>query len=357
MTPSKRDLITAFDPNSSSAKESLFGLPFELEHSEVVILPVPWEATVSYGGGTSKGPEAILNASSQVDLHLWDVVDSWKLGVFMEHISSDLFEESRQIKRKVQNVISLLLEGEMVVDDNLLQEINTGCKKMVEWVTFRSEHFLDKSKIVGIVGGEHSSALGLINALSSRIGSFGILQIDAHADLRKSYQGFKYSHASVMYQAQKLSNVERIVQVGLRDYCNEEWQLIENSKGRIVPFEYARIMESRFGGVNFKKTVEQIISKLPDKVYISFDIDGLEPSLCPNTGTPVPGGLNFDEARYLVKQVALSGKQIIGFDLSETGTSQKKEDEWDANVAARILYLLVAFTGVSQGLLNYDVEG
>jgi len=165
---------------------------------------------------------------------------------------------------------------------------------------------------------------------------FGILQIDAHMDLREAYEGFKYSHASVFYNVIQLPSVSKLVQVGIRDFCDAEHELSQNDS-RIETHTMGMIREKKFEGTSWGTYVDQLIAALPEKVYISFDIDGLDPSFCPNTGTPVPGGLQFHEATYLIKKIVTSGKKIIGFDLSEVAGLG---NEWDGNVGARILYKL-----------------
>jgi agmatinase len=183
--------------------------------------------------------------------------------------------------------------------------------------------------------------------LAEREDSFGILQIDAHCDLRKAYEGFTYSHASIFYNVmEEIPKVEKLVQVGIRDYCEEEINYIQNSKGRIVTFFDQDINESLFVGSSFHQICQNIIEKLPEKVYISFDIDGLWPNLCPNTGTPVAGGLSLPQAFYLLKQLVKSGRKIIGFDVCEVGSAT----EWDGNVGARVVYKIANLMGLSNGL-------
>jgi len=177
--------------------------------------------------------------------------------------------------------------------------------------------------------------LGYLKALAQTHESFGILQIDAHMDLREAYEGFTYSHASIFYNALKLPQVEQLVQVGIRDFCDEELNLVNNSDGRVKVFYDHDIKDSAFNGIQWDSYCEEIIDELPDKVYLSFDIDGLDPKLCPNTGTPVPGGLSFREAIYLIKKVVESGRTIIGADLCEVAG---QGHSWDGNVGARILY-------------------
>jgi agmatinase len=199
---------------------------------------------------------------------------------------------------------------------------------------------IQDGKKVCVLGGEHSTPLGLIEAMGDNYESFGILQIDAHADLRDAYEGFEQSHASIMFNALKIENLTHLVQVGIRDLCEDEVQVI-NEDDRITTFYDWDMKSEQFQGVSWHKICEEIINKLPQNVFISFDIDGLLPSLCPNTGTPVPGGLSFEQATYLLQMLADSKKNIIGFDLNEVAPGA---DEINVIVGARILMELLLCT-------------
>ena len=178
----------------------------------------------------------------------------------------------------------------------------------------------------------------LLKAIAEKHGDFGILQIDAHCDLRKAYENFKYSHASIMYNAlEEITQITKLVQVGIRDYSEMEFDYIKNSNERVITFFDKDIKEKIFEGAPWKQITDEIVNKLPQKVYISFDIDGLDPKLCPNTGTPVQGGFETEQIFYLFKKVLQSGRQLIGFDLNEVGIST---NEWDENVGARVLFKL-----------------
>ena len=166
----------------------------------------------------------------------------------------------------------------------------------------------------------------------------GILQIDAHADFRKAYEGFTYSHASIMYNVLDRVNVERLVQVGIRDYCEEEFNRIELGDLHVKCFFDQHLKEEQFQGKTWHQQCEEIVSHLPSKVYLSVDIDGLRPEFCPSTGTPVPGGLDTDQLFYLFKMVKESGKEVLGADLVEVAPGPT---EWDANVGARVLWRMV----------------
>jgi agmatinase len=183
-----------------------------------------------------------------------------------------------------------------------------------------------------------------MHALADQHEEFGILQIDAHADLREAYEGFTYSHASIMYNALKLKQVKRLVQVGIRDIAESEVELVRSSNGRIITFYDTMLKDALYKGASWKKQCKKIIAQLPQKVYISFDIDGLDPKLCPGTGTPVPGGLEFEEALYLIRALVNGGHKIIGFDLCEVAPGNS---QWNGNVGARLLYKLCNLMYVS----------
>ena len=149
-----------------------------------------------------------------------------------------------------------------------------------------------------------------------------------------------------MFNALKIKNVSKLVQVGIRDYCQAEYDIIKNSNGRVETFFDRDIRHRQYEGESWKQICTDIISRLPDQVYISFDIDGLDPKLCPNTGTPVAGGFEFEQAVYLLQKLAESGKKIIGFDINEVAPG---ETEWDANVGARLLFRMANLMARSNG--------
>lgn len=329
-----------FDPNGPGIPGHVFGLAFNYDDSEIIIIPVPWDVTVSYKEGTHNGPEVILQASSQVDLYLNGKQDSWKKGIYMMPIDSDISELNSEMRTKATDYIKTFEEGREISEKKeILNQINQSCRDLNLWVEETCDKVISDGKYPVILGGDHSTPLGYIKALSKNY-TFGILQIDAHADLRVAYEGFEYSHASIMHNALQNKGVNGLVQVGVRDLCEEEFDRIRHDD-TIHTFFDEEVKGEIFRGGNWADIVERIISLLPDNVYFSFDIDGLDPSLCPNTGTPVPGGLSFEMASYLIKQLSNSGKQIIGFDLCEVAPG--KNGDWDGNVGARLLYQMISY--------------
>ena len=335
--------LSDYDPNSvGNPDNNIFGLPTTEEDARLVILPVPWEVTVSYNAGTARAPEHVLNASLQVDLFDPDIPDAWKQGFYMRPVDKKVLTKSDYLRKEAELYINYISHAEIVADNKFmcksLKEINAGSLFLNTWVYDQTRELLAKGKLVGLLGGDHSTPFGYIKAIAEHYPDFAILQIDAHCDLRESYEGFVYSHASIMYNVLKeIGEVKKLVQVGIRDFCDEELDFIHKSEGRIVTFFDKIIKERQYEGETFKQIVDDIVSHLPAHIFISFDIDGLDPKLCPHTGTPVPGGLETEQVFYLLKKIHQAGKKVIGFDLNETGVST---NEWDENVSARILYKL-----------------
>lgn len=335
--------LSHFDPNAASnPNNNVFGLPFTEEEARLVILPVPWEVTVSNTAGTARAADHIFKASMQVDLFDPDTKDAWKQGLFMRPPDRKILLKSDYLRKEAELYIDYISKGEILEKNAFmcksLKEINEGSVFLNNWVYEQTLALMQRNKLVALLGGDHSTSLGFFKAIAEQHGEFGMLQIDAHCDLRESYEYFTYSHASVMYNAlTEIPALTRLVQVGVRDYCQEEWEYICNSNYRVITYFDRDIKDRLYDGQTWKQVVDEIVSHLPDKVLLSFDIDGLDPKLCPNTGTPVMGGFDFEQIYYLLKKTIQSGRQFIGFDLSEIGID---EQEWDANVGSHILWKL-----------------
>ncbi|MEP6926411.1 MAG: agmatinase family protein [Ginsengibacter sp.] len=335
--------LSNFNPNSvGNPNNNIFGLPFKEEDAALILLPVPWEVTVSYTAGTARAAEHICKASLQVDLIDIDIKDGWKQGFYMRDIDKKILLKSDYLRKEAELLINYIAQGEDVDDNKFmcktLKEVNAGSLFLNNWVYEQTKELLDKNKLVGLIGGDHSTPLGFFKAIAEKYGDYGILQIDAHCDLREAYESFKYSHASIMYNAlAEIPQLTRVVQVGVRDYSPAEYDYINNSNKRVITYFDKDIKERIFEGASWKQIADEIVNNLPQKVYISFDIDGLDPKLCPHTGTPVQGGFETEQIFYLFKKVLQSGRQLIGFDLNEVGISP---NEWDENVGARVLFKL-----------------
>ncbi len=345
----------SFDPNAAALEDSgIFGLNSSFEDSKLVFLPVPWEATTSYGGGTSKGPKAILEASRQVDLFDLEILNPYEAGFYLLPESSSVKNWNKKAKQEALKIIER--GGEIGKNKKLkesLDKVNYLGAKLNDFVFTETQKLLKKKKYVGIVGGDHSVPWGALKAIAEKHPSFGILHFDAHSDTRIAFEGFTWSHASIMYNVlENIPQVKKLVQVGIRDFCEQEFQYCKEQKSRVSVFFDEDLSRARFEGTPWSDTVQKILAPLPKEVWISFDIDGLDPRFCPHTGTPVPGGLDFNEAVFVISSLVRSGRKIIGFDLNEVSPSSDKDDSWDANVGARLLYKLSAWMLASQGALK-----
>lgn len=302
----------SFDPNAPAASDAFFGLP---EHPEpaIEIIPVPYEGTVSYRGGTARGPDAIREASLQVDLLDQHFGGVWRAGI---------------------------LESEPISGFDGLEPDDAG-EVIRAKLRERVARTIEAGRIPAVLGGEHSVSLGAIEAAAAVTPSLGVIQLDAHMDLRRAYEGHRYSHASVMLNAvEACHTLTRLVQIGVRDFCEEELEFARASEGRVSAVFDADLWNMTDQGRSVRALFDEVAASMPEHVYLSFDIDGLDPALCPNTGTPVPGGPSFNQACALLQAIAESGRRVIGFDLVEVAPGVEG-DEWDANVGARMLYKLM----------------
>ncbi len=327
--------------NGVGIKGELFGVAPSLEAAEMILIPVSWDLTTSFHSGTVNGAQAIKDISYQLDLFNPDFPNLVPTDMMMADFNPDLLALNQTLKPQANAIVAHSESDAELTPEilALLETVNQGCQTMVDWVYAESQRWIESDRLLALVGGDHSTSYGLVKALSEVIeDGFGILQIDAHMDLRDTYQGFKYSHASIMKNCLDLSPVSRLVQVGIRDYCEDEYQRMKSSHGRIKTFFDSEIQDHLHEGKSWESLCKKIVNALPDKVYISMDIDGLDPALCPHTGTPVPGGLSFSQLSFLLRQLVKSKRQIIGCDLVEVSPDSAKQ--WDENVGARVLHLL-----------------
>ncbi len=235
-----------------------------------------------------------------MDLFDPDVKDGWKSGFYMKPIDRKVLLKSDYLRKEAELYIDYISKGDDVLANKFmcksLKEINEGSIVLNGWVYDQTKALLQKGKLVGLIGGDHSTPLGFLKAIAEQEGYFAILQIDAHCDLRVFYEDFKYSHASIMHNAlSEIPQLKKLVQVGVRDYSEDENQYVLNNPDRITTYFDKDIKERQFEGATWKTIVDEIVETLPEKVYISFDVDGLDPKLCPNTGTPVAGGFEAEQ--------------------------------------------------------------
>lgn len=344
----REEILETFDPSGVSLDNgNLLGFPFDYDTANLILLGVPWEVTVSYGAGTAAGPQRILEASRQLDIFDLDNPDGWKQGIFMMEIPADLRKKSDALRKDAARLIEHLEQGGRVEDVPELVEvrdrINQESEAVNRWLREQAQTAMQQGKRVAVIGGDHSVPLGYLQALAQQYSQYGILHIDAHADLREAYEGFEFSHASIMFNALKIPQISKLVQVGIRDLCKDEVDLIEGSQGRVSTHYDSILKQKQYAGTSWIELCKQIVAELPQQVYISFDVDGLDPKLCPNTGTPVPGGLELEQAFCLFREVVNSGREIIGFDVVEVGDA-----EWDGNVGARTVYKLCNLMALSE---------
>jgi agmatinase len=340
--------LTNFNPSGiAEINGNLLGLPFDYDSANLIVFAVPWEVTVSYGAGTANAPQRILDASLQIDLFDFDHPEGWKQGIYLVEIPQDILEKNYYYRQEAAKIIERQAQGKPLTDTPdltpILNSINQAGADVNQWLFTQCQAAINQGKKVAVIGGDHSSPLGCFQALAEKYSDFGILHIDAHADLRDAYEGFEFSHASIMFNAIKIPQITKLVQIGLRDICQDEVDIINQSNQRIVAYYDAAIKQQLYSGKNWLDLSREIINHLPENVHISFDVDGLDPKLCPNTGTPVPGGLELEQVYFLFRELVNSGRKIIGFDVCEVGDA-----EWDGNVGARIVYKLANLLDLSQ---------
>jgi agmatinase len=296
-----------FDPDAAAhADAGIFGLDTTADTAGIVLIPVPFDATTSYRQGASRGPEAIFAASSQVDLYDIDTGRPYEAGIFMLPTPEKIVDLNTEARRHVDSH----RQGDL--REAALARVNAIGTEVNAWVYAETRKIIRQGRIAGLVGGDHATPFGCIKAHVEAFADVGILHIDAHADLRVAYEGFVWSHASIMHNVLTHTPVKKIVQVGIRDFAQSEYDRIRDSGGRIVTFFDRDLADRQFEGKPFAETIRDIVAELPEEVYVSFDIDGLDPVLCPH---------------------------IVGFDLTEVAPGPPG-DEWDGNVGARVLYKL-----------------
>ncbi len=349
-----------FDPDAAAQPGTgIFGLPFTREQSRIVVVPVPFDATTSYGNGTAGGPARVFAASAQVDLFDMQFGNVYEQGIFMLEPDAEIADLSHKTRLLAEPLIT---KGGAGDDDHaIIERINAAGQAVNVHTHQRVSEILAEGKIPALLGGDHSTPFGAILACAEHVDKetsgregLGILHIDAHMDLRDAFEGFQWSHASIMFNVlERIPQVSRLVQVGIRDFGKNEMGYAQACAGSAGPrvvthfdLDWSRKVDS---GERFAELARQAVEELPRSVYVSFDIDALDPSLCPHTGTPVPGGFSFNRACVLLETLARSGRTIVGFDLVEVAPGPNPDEpEWDANVGARLLYKLCGMVGASR---------
>lgn len=328
--------------------DPLFGNPLSFDDSKLVIIPAPWEPTTSYKGGTSNAPSLIRKASHQMDVFHEIYSESYNKGIFLKDTHPEIYPLHQQALKVCEEVQNHLTEEDSNKENSsskLAEQIsyaNGLSERFNEIIYNEAKSILNAKKIPALFGGDHSCPYGLMKALSETYKEWSILHIDAHFDLRIAYQGFTHSHASIIYNATQLEYApQKISHVGIRDFSKSEFEFA--NQHHHFSFTDKRLKQKEFNGETWNKTCEDILKPLTQNLYISFDIDGLDPQYCPQTGTPVPGGLSYNQAVQLI-ELASKKFNIIGFDLVEVASESGDHESWDINVGTRLLFELCMAT-------------
>ncbi|MDF1837331.1 MAG: agmatinase family protein [Planctomycetota bacterium] len=337
-------MTTPFDPDAAATPGSgLFGLTCTPDQSTIQVLAVPFDATTSYRPGTRLGPEAVLAASHQIDLFDRVFGKPYEAGITL--VEDPRFTAWNNEARVLAEPIIERgghIDGDATAQARL-ERVNQIGQQVREAVATFADDCLAQGRIPAVLGGDHSVPQGAIEACARAHPGMGILHIDAHADLRVAFEGFQYSHASILHNVmEQAPGVSHLLQIGLRDLGAQESARIDQDD-RIHAIFDDDWAEIRLAGTALRSMVRDAIQKLPASVYITLDVDGLDPSLCPNTGTPVPGGLVWSEVMLILTELARSGRRVVGFDLCEVSPGPEGDPDgtgWDAVVGARLLYKL-----------------
>lgn len=274
------------------------------EESKVVILPVPYEHSVSYGGGTSKGPRGILDASAYVEFY------------------DDEFDSELCFDKKIATLPAL----------NMKDKFD---KEAIDFIYKKVKEILEYDKFVVTLGGEHTISTAPIKAHFEKFPEMSILHFDAHSDLRESYEDNLWSHASFMARVAEFFPAERITQVGIRAQCKEESIFIKENK---VNTFYASAIRRGVYGDNWQK---KVADSLKNQIYITFDVDYFDPSIMPSTGTPEPDGFLYSETMHIFREIRKQKKKIIGADIVEL--APVKGVNHPDLTSARLLYKILNF--------------
>ena len=331
-----------------NAKLNLFGNSCTPHEASVIVIPVPWAVTVSSRSSTTLGPESILKASYQMKSSVPAYIGGNNLDIAMLPIPHDWKMTSDTLRHHTLGHIHAMESGLPMSNFkySFAQRADQCTIELKEKIKAKAHKYLKQGKMVAILGGDHSTPMGLIEALADYHNNMGILHIGAQPAMRETYKGIKYSHASIMHNALELAHIVQIVQLGLRNCSPEEVQNIKLHEGRVHPFYDSDLKRKLLQGTSWHEICASIIALLPERVYISFNIDGLDAKLCPSTGAPVPNGLELYEVCYLIENMVKVGIKIVGFDLCEVAPGENMD--WDAQVGSQVLQHLCVAMRASQ---------
>lgn len=342
-----------FNPNGAIPDNgNYFGIPLDPAEAALVLISAPWDTTKAVRAGSSYAPDAIIEASRRIDFFEPMAPYSWRKGIATAPVDYSIQDMSHRLRADAERVVKVHDDLGSTTFDHLVYErrlrrVNEGSEMVNANIYAQSKRWLDEGKIVGLVGGDQSTAYGHIKAVGEKYDKIGILHIDSSLDMRPAYQGFEHSHASVMHNILRdVATVERLVAVGVRAFSPEEWKRAEGDS-RVKMFTAQEIWSRHFEGTPWATIVEEIVAELPESVYVSLDVDGLTIECSPHTGNIIAGGLRFPEVVYLLGKVVDSGRKIVGFDLTEVVPDM--DDKTDAAIAARLLYNIC-----SMALKNHD---
>lgn len=274
---------------------------FSFAESEIIVVPFPFEGAVSYGKGAAQGPDAILDAS-----------------YFLE-----LYDEILKIEPFRKGIFTAAPPA-----------IPVEPERMAETVYLTIRELLRTDKFIVAIGGDHSISSGYVRALHEKYGAISVIQFDAHSDLRDSYEGTPFSHASVMARIREITI--NTLQLGIRSMSVEEAQLVDSENMSLLTMH-----DLRYGNVDF----DSLLDKLPNPVFITFDVDVFDWSVVRSTGTPEPGGMLWDEAMRLLFKI-FSKKTVVGFDVVEL--SKHEDDPNSPFAVAKLIYKMIGFKFFNQ---------
>jgi len=344
-----RETFAAFDLNGQAIGNNLYGLPHSFDNAVLHVHEIPTAITVSGTKGAEDGPAGLAKGSKSIELTSEQYRDdAWIPGMWVNETDPELHD----LHKKGRDIFEEMIDSNLdhVVEYNSRQ-INEICEKVNNILERDVTNSLKLNRLVAVIGGCHGSIFGGVKAHAKFNESFSILTVDAHLDLRLAYEGVKWSHASIMRNIlTEIPQVKHLTSVGIRSTGADERQYVKENKDRISVF-YDSVMRLKMDSQekNWQNMCYDIVDSIPTvDVYISFDHDGLEVSLCPSTGTPVAGGLSMWQAKTLISTLVAMKKRIIGFDLNEMVPTTQN----DRNSAAELFYHMYYCMMVSQGILK-----